>query len=192
MSPATAPSSAIDAQIQFVRHNFDNHQSLIRFADTKAGAYVTLLVFLGASGIPLAKDAVKQLRWIVCGGVLTSGVYCASGLLFIASFLWTVYLVYRVIRPRGARHYVVARKGHDLLFYDHVLLHSDNEEYFNAVAAADGSLLLRNLTDQVFELAHICREKMHYLRNARLPIFLAFFAWVTNLVCGLRLVRWGL
>jgi hypothetical protein len=38
-SPASIPGAATDvqSQIQFLRHNFDNHQALIRFADTKAG-----------------------------------------------------------------------------------------------------------------------------------------------------------
>ncbi len=53
-APPVAPADP-NAQLQFLRHNFDNHQNLIRFADAKAAAYITLMVFLGASSFPVAK-----------------------------------------------------------------------------------------------------------------------------------------
>jgi protein-S-isoprenylcysteine O-methyltransferase Ste14 len=184
------PDRAHDVQIQFARHNFDNHQNLIRFADTKAAAFVTLLVFLGASGIPIAKEAVPKLRFVICGGAVSSSLYLLSCLLFLVGFFWTLALVYLVIRPRGATYYGSPERGHELLFFGHVMLHANHEDYFAAVSAASPELLLRNLTDQVFELAKICQEKMQYLNSARHPMLLAFCSWAANLGVGLWIATW--
>lgn len=62
-------------QIAFARHNFDNLQSLIRFADAKAGFFASFLLFLVASTFPVGKDAIPKLRWILCGGFVSSGIY---------------------------------------------------------------------------------------------------------------------
>jgi hypothetical protein len=183
-------ADALDAQIQFARHNFDNHQNLIRFADAKAAAFLTLLVFLGASSFPVAKDAVPKLRFVIGGGALSSVFYLLSCLLFLTGFFWTLSLVYLVIRPRGARFYGSARPGHELMFFAHVTLHSSHEDYFTAVSSASPELLLENLTDQVFELTKICQEKMDFLNRARYPMFLAFCSWAANLVMGLWIIRW--
>ena len=51
-----------DLQIAFARHNFEDQQALIRSADAKAGAFITLLLFLAAIVIPLGKEAVPKLR----------------------------------------------------------------------------------------------------------------------------------
>jgi hypothetical protein len=188
---STPPDEAtIDDQIDFARHNFDNHQSLIRFADTKAAAYLTLLVFLGASGMPVAKDAVPKLEFIEGTKLLGSSLYLLSCVSFLVGFFWTLALVYFIIRPRGARFYRSPERGHELMFFGHVMLHKNHEDYFHAVSNAKVDLLLRNLTDQVFELAKICQEKMVHLSNARFPVLLAFCSWAASLGLGLWILRW--
>lgn len=183
MSYVMPRSRTVDDQVQFARHNLDNHQALIRFADTKAAAFLTLLVFLGATALPIAKDAAPKLRLIACGGAFTSSLYLVSSALFLIGFGWTLTPVYLVMTPRGARHHQSARRGHELLFFDHVLLHPNHEDYFAAVSGAAPELLLRNLTDQVYELAAICHDKMGYLNKARLPVFLSFFGPGRSILC---------
>jgi hypothetical protein len=189
-SQANHETNNNEAQLQFARHNFDNLQSLIRFADTKAAAYLTLLIFLGASGIPLAKDVVSKLRWTVCGGAFTSGFYVLSCFGFLVGLLWTVGLVYSVMKPRSARYYPAPKRGHELQFYGHIVTYADNQEYFDAVAAVGPETLLRNLTDQIFELASICSEKMSCIARARVALLIAFCSWSVNLAMGLLLLRW--
>ena len=75
------------------------------------------------------------------------------------------------------------------MWQDHVLLHQNNEEYFSAVCAATPELILRNLTDQVFELAHISSEKMESLTNIRWVIGLGFASCVSLIASGLLLGR---
>ena len=187
--PPTAKTD-ITPQLLFARHNFDNHQSLIRLADTKAAVYITLIIFLGASSFPIAKDVIGNLRWHWGGGEFTSGLYLLSYAVFFLSFLRIISLAYEIIKPRGARHYRSSKPGLLLMFYEHVLLHASNQAYFDAVANAPADLILRNTTDQVFELAHICREKMAALSRARTPLLVAFAAWLCNVCVGLWMVTW--
>jgi hypothetical protein len=190
MSQHHASEAPTSDQISFARHNFENHQSMIRAADTKAGVLITLLLFLGASTIPLGRDVVPRLRWEVGGGAIVSGVYLLSYAVFATEFVWALIEVYYVVSPRGATHYIAPKAGHDLIYYDHVLLHKDSTEYFEAVSRASAALILRNLTDQVFQLANICKAKMDGLHKAKRPVAFAFSAWLSITILGFWIMRW--
>ena len=75
------------------------------------------------------------------------------------------------------------------MWQEHVLLHESNEVYFSAVRASSADLILRNLTNQVFELAHISKEKMHALTRNRQIVWLGFVSWVCVIASGLVLGR---
>jgi hypothetical protein len=184
----TSPSR--NDQISFARHNFDNLQSLIRLADAKAGFFASFLLFLAASTFPVGKDAVPKLRWIVCGGFLSSGIYLVSFMILAVAFIWSFVLLFGIIAPRRATHYRSVEVGHELLYYEHVGSHRNNDEYHAAVSAASSEIILRNLTDQIYELGDICRRKMNGLSDTRVPISVAFCAWVLNGAFGLWIVRW--
>lgn len=174
--------------IQFARHNFDNHQALIRSSDAKAGVTLTVMVFLAASALQISKDAAGKLHLHPCTVVLSSTVFILAAIGLLVSVLWSFVAVHRVLRPRGAR-YTTPQRGRELMWQDHVLLHEDNEVYFSAVRATTPELILRNLTDQVFELAHISSEKMQALTNIRQVIWLGFASWVALIASGLLLGR---
>ena len=189
MSEQDLSRSGRDGSLSFVQHNFDNHQALIRAADTKAGFLVTILLFLGASTIPLGKEVVPKLHLTYGVAGLLSCLYIVSYFALTLGFLWALNELYFVVAPRGASHYAAPRPGHDLVFYEHVLLHRDHNHYFASISEASPDLLLRNLTDQVFELAHICREKMTGLKKTKSPIRLAICAWLINIGMGLWIGR---
>lgn len=178
----------LEAAIQFARHNFDNYQALIRSSDTKAGVMATIIVFLAASSLQISKEAVSKLHLHPCLIAASSIVLVLASVGLLVSVLWGFLTVYRVLRPRGAR-YTTPTKGHDLMWQDHVILHESNEVYFSAIREASPDLLLRNLTDQVFELAHISQEKMAALTRNRWAVWLGFWSWVFSIASGLMLVR---
>jgi hypothetical protein len=178
----------LDLQIQFARHNFDNHQALIRSSDTKAGVTVTIMVFLAASALQIGKDAVVKLHVHPCLVALASVVFLLAVVGLLAAVIWSFVVVFEVLRPRGAR-YTAPQKGRDLMWQEHVLLHEDNEVYFSAVRSAAAELILRNLTDQVYELAHISKEKMRSLAKNRWVSWLGFCSWVILIGSGLILGR---
>jgi hypothetical protein len=176
----------LDKQIQFARHNFDNHQTLIRSSDAKAGATLTIMVFLAASGLQISKDAIGKLHMQPCLVFVMSTVFIFAAVGLLISVLWSFIAVHRVLNPRGAR-FTAAQKGRELMWQDHVQMHQNNEEYFSAVRAASPELILRNLTDQIFELAHISKEKMDALKNVRAVIWIGFSSWVALIASGLLL-----
>ncbi len=178
----------LDLQIQFARHNFDNHQALIRASDTKAGVTVTIMVFLAASALQIGKEAVVKLHLQPDLVALTSFLFLLAAVGLLAAVLWSFIVVFEVLRPRGAR-YTVPQKGRDLMWQDHVLLHENNEAYFFAVRSAASELILRNLTDQVYELAHISKEKISALAKGRGVAWLGFCSWVILIGSGLMLGR---
>jgi hypothetical protein len=187
--PQTTASHAAD-QFTFARHAFDNYQALIRSVDAKAGALLALAVFLGASLFPIMKDAIPQLR--PCPAVLLtlSIAFAASGGAFLLSFLSILHSISGVIRPRGARFYKEMNKMQDLLWQEHIVKHPDNVSYFEAVSNAPLPVLLRNFTDQVFELAHISKEKMGALNNGFRSLYWLLVSWLINLCSGLILLRY--
>jgi hypothetical protein len=178
----------LERAIQFARHNFDSHQALIRSSDTKAGVTLTVMVFLAASALQVSKDATGNLHLQPCLVAAGSALFILAALGLLVSLLWSFVVVHRVLRPRGAR-YTVPQKGRELMWQEHVLLHENNETYFLAVSASSPELILRNLTDQVFELAHISSEKMRALTSNRQIVWLGFVSWVFLITSGLVLAR---
>jgi hypothetical protein len=181
-------NKALELAIQFARHNFDNHQALIRSSDTKAGVTVTIMAFLAASALQIGKDSVVKLHlqpWIVA---LSSVIFLLAAAGVLAAVLWSFVVVFEVLRPRGAR-YTAPSKGCNLMWQEHVVLYENNEAYFSAVRSAAPELILRNLTDQVYELAHISKEKMQTLAKNRAVAWLGFGSWVVLIASGLVLGR---
>jgi hypothetical protein len=179
----------LDHQIQFARHNFDNHQALIRSSDTKAGVLITIMVFLAASALQVSKDAIGKMRWAPCEFAIVSAVFLLAAIGLLTANVWSFLTVQRVLKPRGARHYRAPQKNRDLMWQDHLLLHHTNVEYLAAVQGASVELILQNLTDQVFELAHISKEKMDALRGSRWAVYLACWSWAANIAAALFLLR---
>lgn len=184
-----APDSALDSQIQFARHSFDNHQALIRLSDTKAGVAITVMVFFAASALHISKDAISKLALHPCSVTLLSVVFVVAAIGLLVAVFLTLAMVLRVLHPRGDRYYGGAQKGRDLMWQRHVLLHESNEVYFAAVHDASPELILRNLTDQVYELAHISSKKMEALAKNRWVAYLGFGSWVLIVTSGFFLVR---
>jgi hypothetical protein len=178
----------LELEIQFARHNFDNHQAVIRSSDTKAGVTITLMVFLAASALQISKDAVGKLHLQPCLAATLSTLFVLAAAGQLVSVLWSFVTVLRVLRPRGAR-YTAAQRGRELMWQEHVLLHGSNGEYFSAVRGASPELILRNLTDQVYELAHISSEKMAALSRNRWATWLGFWSWVVLIASGFLLGR---
>lgn len=195
---ATAPDTveqAVDKplvqfQIEYARHNFDNLQTIIRFIDTKAAGLITIVIFLAASGIQVAKDAMPALRFSTVPKSSLAMVFVGGCLGFLVSFTWITIYVQRVMTPRGGRNYAEVGVGRDLMWQNHVLLHGSKTIYSDAVQAASPELLLRNVTDQIFELCNISKEKMDAFQQARIGFWPAFCSWLLTIASSILLMRW--
>ena len=113
-------SKIVDQQVVFARHDFDNLQALIRASDAKAAVFVMLMIFLAASFLQVAKDAVTKLHWQPCWLALFAMIFlCASSTLLV-TILYSFVAVHRVIKPRGAQHYEASAQSQNMMWQDHV------------------------------------------------------------------------
>ena len=62
--------------------------------------------------------------------------------------------------------------------------------YFAAVATATPDQLLRNVTDQVFELAQICKSKIDNLRHFSKSFKWTLAAWLISTALGFWIASW--
>lgn len=177
-------------KIGFMRHVFDNYQALIRSVDTKAGALLGLALFFAASVFPISKDAVSLITSRTAKLEFTSGIFLLSSTTFCFLFLGLINALGNVVKPRGARFYNAVSETENVIWQDHILRHSDNQSYFRAASQLEPHVILRNFSDQVFELAHISKAKMDSVNTGFRLLKLLALCWVTNVISGLVLIGW--
>jgi hypothetical protein len=192
LSMATTETShlAKEDQLNFAWRNFEDQQAIIRSADLKAGYLVTFLLFFGASTVPLGKEVFPKLHWSANVEGAVCALYLLSYVVLAVGFVWSLYLISHVLMPRIARHHQSPRQGSELLYYGHVIRHKDSEQYFAAVATATPDQLLRNVTDQVFELAQICKSKIDNLRHFSKSFKWTLAAWLISTALGFLIASW--
>jgi hypothetical protein len=188
METSEKVASTMAEQIEFAWHNFEDQQAIIRAADLKAGYLVPFLLFFGASTIPLGIEVVPKMKWAETAGALAAGLYLLTYAWLTVAFVWSLILISRALTPRIARHHKTPREGSKLLYYEHVLRHPDSEQYFQAVAKAGPEQMLRNITDQVFELSQICKAKLENLRAFAVSFKWTVVAWCLSTAVGFWII----
>jgi len=177
-------------RVEYAWKNFEDQQAIIRAADLKAGYLVTFLLFFGASTIPLGKEVLPKLRWGSAGEIAASGLYAVSYLIFAVGFVWALYLISHVLTPRIARHHAKPADGRELLYYEHVVRHESSAAYYEAMARVSPEEMLRNVTDQVYELAMICKAKVDSLRAFSQAFKITLVAWFISTGVGFWIMTW--
>ena len=190
MPPIEKIASAVEDQLDFAWRNFEDQQAIIRASDLKAGYLVTFLLFFGASTIPLGKEVFPKLSWHADVAGIVCVLYLATYAALVLGFVWSLYLISHVLMPRIARHHQSPRQGSELLYYEHIIRHANSEEYFAAMASASPEQLLRNVTDQVFELAQICKSKVDNLRHFSKSFKWTLLAWLISTALGFWIMSW--
>ncbi len=150
----------------FALESYKSTQELIRFADQKAGA---VLVVAGLE-LSVFLSSIDKLTF---NGNYTSAVSILTLILSISTALLlitTLYLsVFKVLRPRLANHY----SGNDasLFYFNHLASMTDKTGMFDQFNRVTDDVVLRNLTDQIFEVSKIMNAKtngLYYSMNASL------------------------
>ena len=188
MEPAGKILSTTKEQIEFAWHNFEDQQAIIRAADLKAGYLVPFLLFFGASTIPLGTEVVPKMRWGDLAGGVASGLYILTYAWLTVGFVWSLILISRAMTPRIARHHRSPREGSELLYYEHVVRYKDSGQYYEAVSKAGPEQMLRNITDQVFELSLICKAKLDNLRGFAVSFKWTVVAWCVSTAVGFWII----
>ena len=182
-------ADAGEERLHFAWKNFEDQQAIIRAADLKAGYLVTFLLFFGASTIPLGREVFPKLRFDAVHGV-TSAIYFLTYALSIIGFVWSMYLISHVMTPRVSKHHKEPRPGADILSFGHVTRFETSEKYYEAGLKAEPEQILRNVTDQIFELAQIAKVKMDNLRAFSKSFKLTLVAWFFSTAVGFWIMNW--
>jgi hypothetical protein len=173
-----APSERepVQAQLEFAWHTFENQQRTIRHLDSKAGVFVGLPVFLLTGLLTVAREACSRLHWHG-KGMIVSWIYVGSFVAFGVSFLLAIRSVQQVIRPR-----VSSKSPSDtgLVFHRDILGYRVSHAYYEALRQTSESVLLRDLTVQIFELVEIIKVKTEALQLAWLPTIFCVFSALLN------------
>lgn len=179
----------MEDQLNFAWRNFEDQQAIIRAADLKAGYLVTFLLFFAASTIPLGEQVFPKLHWTATAAGVAGVFYLVTYCGLAAGFVWSLYLISHVLMPRIARHHQTPRQGSELLYYEHVSRHRDSSHYFEAVSSSTPEQLLRNVTDQVYELSQICKSKIDSLRQFSTSFKWTLMAWCVSTAIGFWIMR---
>lgn len=180
------PIGPLGAQIEVAHFSHDNMQAIVRQLDTKAGVFITLLVFLATGILPLAKDVCAKLHWSGPGAV-SSWAYFISALVLVGGLVATAVAVQGVIRPRGSE-----RKGviHGISFSRDILDHRAPEFYHEVTAQMTEDVLLHTLNTQNVQLSRIVQRKTDALQIARWPTMISFVAWALNCAVSFYILTW--
>jgi len=187
--PTHKSIATMEDQLNFAWRNFEDQQAIIRAADLKAGYLVTFLLFFAASTIPLGEQVFPKLRWTANAAGIAGVLYLITYGGLALGFVWSLYLISHVLMPRVARHHQSPRAGCELLYYEHVARHEDSSHYFAAVSSATPEQLLRNVSDQVYELSQICKSKIDSLRQFSTSFKWTLMAWCVSTAIGFWIMR---
>jgi hypothetical protein len=102
--------------------------------------------------------------------------------------VWSLVLIARAMTPRVARHHQSLKEGAGLLYYEHVLRHKDGDAYYAAVSRAGPEQILRNITEQVFELSLICKAKLDNLRGFAVSFKWTVAGWCASTAIGFWII----
>jgi hypothetical protein len=178
---ASPVTSSLQSQLEFARHSFDSQQRAIRLLDSKAGIFISLLVFLANGMAYTMRDASTKLHWTGRGAVFT-WLYLGSLLVFLSGFVVTAWCVQRVVRPRTSPTTTLAG---GLLYARAIVSFRRPQAYHDAVKNASEESLLEDVTVQTYNLSVIVERKTEALRTAWRPTLLCFLAWAINIVVAI-------
>lgn len=142
----------------FTLESFKNIQELIRFSDQKAAA---VLVVAGLE-MTVYFGAIDKLTFNKNYTSVFSILTLILGICTAIFLLATIYLtVFKVLHPRLAKHY----SGNDasLFYFNHLASMTDKTDMFNQFNRVTDAVMLRNLTDQIFEVSKILNAKTNGL-----------------------------
>lgn len=150
----------------FALESFKNIQELIRFIDQKSGAVLLVSGLILTVFLEFSKVLVFDFDSFSYASVVTF----AFGLTTSASLIYTIYLsIFKILRPRLAMHYC----GNEcsLIYFNHLSIMTDKPTMFEEFKKLDNESILKNITDQIFEVSKVLDKKIIELHNAMNYLF---------------------
>lgn len=166
----------------FAIESFKNIQDLIRFVDQKASAVlvVTGLIFTGYVKF-LSELTLATSKSITLIGVL---VFITSLVTAICLIMVISIIIFKVLNPRNAKHY--KSKELSLFYYEHIF-QMGKAKIYEKYKTIDEETILKNITDQQYEVSNILKEKTNDLGKSLKWLFFSIvsvmiFIILSNLI----------
>lgn len=151
---------------EFALESFKNIQELIKFTDQKSGG---VLVVAGLE-LTAFSSCIDKLNFNNNYSSIASITTIVLGIITTLLLVYTIYIsVFKILRPRLANHY----SGHNfsLFYFNHLASMTDKTEMFDKFKNIDNDKILRNFTDQIFEVSKILNMKINELHNSMSSLF---------------------
>lgn len=150
-----------EKKIEFISEAYRTNQNMISVADTKANISLSvqsLLISIGL-GTSILSNAFEQVQKLNNN---LPYVFYFIVVVFIISSIVGIILSMHVYRARPpVEETEQKRKG--LLYFEHIRKFPTSNDYFNEINNTDENGVLREFTQQVYNLSHIVKEKMKYV-----------------------------
>lgn len=157
----------------FALESFKNIQELIRFIDQKSGAVLLVSGLILTAFLEYSKELGFDYKNISYTGFFTF----LFGMTTIFLLVYVIYLsIFKILRPRLAKYYP---DSESLIYFEHLAAMDRTviPERFNNLT---DDIILKNITDQIFEISKILTSKTNELHNSMnylfysIPSLLAF------------------
>lgn len=172
-------------KLEFAIEKFKNMQELIRFIDQKAGALLVIYGFILTVFVDFAKklEFVNPAKYKEFLPFFQSILICVVGMGLIVMLLWKIYIiVYKVLRPRGAKNYSNGKLS--LHYFDHIT-QLGKDRYKQLFNDLPDNLLVEEILDQVYEVSTILKRKSDNLNK----VLNSFFSSILLLLFFIFLVE---
>lgn len=166
----------------FTLESFKNIQDLIKFTDQKSGGILVV------AGLELTAfiSCIDKLSFNKNYTSALSVTTFLLGLITATLLIITIYYsVFKVLRPRMANHY----SGNDasLFYFNHLASMTDKTGMYEKFRDVTDDFILRNLTDQIFEVSKILKTKTNALYRSMNFLFysiisLSIFTLVSRVI----------
>jgi hypothetical protein len=153
----------------FALESFKNIQELIRFVDQKSGAVLLVSGLIMTAFLEFSKNLIFNFESITSTGAFTFLFGVSTVLLLI----YVIYLsIFKILRPRLAKFY----SDGDSLFYFGHLAHMDRNNILENFKNLDDATILKNLSEQIFEVSRILDAKSNELHNSMNYLYLSLLS----------------
>lgn len=151
----------IEKKIEFILEAYRTAQNMISVADTKANISLSiqsLLISIGL-GTSLLSNTFENIQKL--NNNVSYFFYLIVGI-FIGSSIVGIFLSIHVCRARSPVE-ESEQKRNGLLYFEHIAKFATSNDYFIEINNMDEDSMLKEFTQQVYNLSHITKEKMKFV-----------------------------
>jgi len=167
-------------KIELLIKVFDNQQTLISNADTKANIALSIQTFI-ITTILGASIIVGTFSNIATINSYLKFLYYVLFALFLISSIIGILISINVFKPRPPQEEKEIRRM-GISYFGHIKTFNNSNEYFEEINKTELKDVIKEFAFQNFNLAHILHKKMTLVRHATTFLFVNIILGITLLI----------